>query len=266
MKRALVAIIFAVALFGGWWAYIRFRKSTGAHRIATTLHLNAKWWREHGKQEGDLLYVAIGDSAAQGVGASKPHRGYVGAIAKHIRNESGKSVRAVNLSVSGARLREALAVQLPQIVKLTPDIMTVAVGANDMADFDPKRFERELRTVLDSVPKHAIIGEVPCFFFGQPNKNARMANDIVHELADELGFRVAPVYESTRRQGVARTAFYHASPDYFHPNDRGHRVWADAFLPLVDKRLSSLLGPKHRQSTTGEATPVAEAVSDGGTA
>ncbi len=266
MKRALVAIVYAVALFGGWWAYIRIRKSRGAQRIAETLHLNAKWWREHGKREGELLYVAIGDSAAQGVGASKPHRGYVGAIAKHLRNASGKSVRAVNLSVSGARLREALAVQLPQIVSLKADVMTVAVGANDMADFEPKRFERELRSLLESVPKHAIIGEVPCFFIGQPNKNARMANDIVHELADQLGFRVAPIYETTRRQGVARTAFYHASADYFHPNDRGHRVWADAFLPLVDKRLSSLGEPTSRPSTTAEATPVAATASDGGTA
>jgi acyl-CoA thioesterase-1 len=28
--------------------------------------------------------------------------------------------------------------------------------------------------------------------------------------------------------------------DFFHPNDRGYRVWASAFLPLLDRAIAKL--------------------------
>ena len=33
-------------------------------------------------------------------------------------------------------------------------------------------------------------------------------------------------------------AIRNAAGDLFHPNDRGHRVWAEAFLPAVRARLA----------------------------
>ena len=42
-------------------------------------------WRGRGKaQAGSLLYVALGDSAALGIGASSPAAGYVGILADAI--------------------------------------------------------------------------------------------------------------------------------------------------------------------------------------
>ncbi len=41
----------------------------------------AYWSVPHGAT-GGLMYVASGDSAAQGVGASRPQRGYVGLLAR----------------------------------------------------------------------------------------------------------------------------------------------------------------------------------------
>ena len=51
---------------------------------------------------GVLRYVAIGDSAAQGIGASRPDRSYVGVLADDIHAATGRSVRVINLSISGA--------------------------------------------------------------------------------------------------------------------------------------------------------------------
>ena len=231
------AIVAAVIAGGGWlWVSLLLRrKRRGAERIANTLHLNAKWWREQGTRQGELLYLALGDSAAQSIGASKPHRGYVGKIATHLRQTTGRSVRVVNLSVSGARLREALATQVPQLASLDPDVVTVAIGANDIPTFNRVRFDKELRQLLDALPPHAIIGEVPCFFFGTAEKNARIANTLIHDAARERDLPVAPLYAATKRQGAARVTFNQASADFFHPNDRGYSVWASAFLPLVDE-------------------------------
>ena len=91
-----------------------------------------------------MLYVAIGDSAAQGIGASRPDRSYVGVLADDIRNLTGRSLRVVNLSVSGATTELAVLDQLPRLAKLSPDLVTVAIGANDIASWDPAVFERNV--------------------------------------------------------------------------------------------------------------------------
>lgn len=215
---------------------VQRRQANGAERLAKSLHLNARWWKEQGDRPGELLYVAIGDSAAQGVGASRPGRSYVGLVAKHLRDRTGRSVRVLNLSVSGARLREAIAAQLPALEGLEPDLMTVAIGANDIAAFDGARFARELAHIYDALPEHAVVSELPAFYLGEAERNVAMANRTVHELAARRGFDVAPLHSVTRRQGVARYALNQVSPDFFHPNDRGYRVWASAFLPIVDSR------------------------------
>jgi acyl-CoA thioesterase-1 len=230
-----VLIVLVVAALVSW-LLIRRRQAAGALRLAQTLHLNARWWKDQRKLAGELLYVAIGDSAAQGVGASNPGRSYVGLVAAHLRQRTGLTVRVVNLSVSGARLREAIAVQLPEFAKLAPDIVTAAIGANDIATFDEARFEHELTEVYDALPPGTIVGDVPAFYFGGAEKRVRVANSIVHRLAGERGFEVAPVYARTKRQGSARYALNQVAADFFHPNDRGYRVWASAFLPILDRR------------------------------
>jgi len=244
VKRIAIPIIAAVsALVSATWAAVsvfRRRRRTGSARLALTLPVHSAWWRDHAEREGELLYVAVGDSAAQGIGASKPHRGYVGTVASHLRKTTGKSVRVINLSVSGARLRETLDTQVPRLASLAPDVITVSIGANDIASFDAVRFDRELRKLADALPPHAIVADLPCFFFGEAEKRVRIANGIVHQVVGEHGFTLAPLYKATRRQGVARVALNQASADFFHPNDRGYRVWASAFVPLVDRAVEAL--------------------------
>ncbi len=228
-----IAALVLVALTGSTLVWRRQRG--GADRLARTLHLNARWWTEQRSEEGALLYVAIGDSAAQGVGASLPGRSYVGIVAEHLRRRTGRTVRVVNLSVSGARLREAIAHQVPQLRILSPDLVTVAIGSNDVRAFDHGRFEHELAEIFDALPSGSIVAEVPSFYLGASERNARLANLIVHRLAAERDLEVAPLHARTRRQGAAWYTLNQAAADFFHPNDRGYRVWASAFLPVIDR-------------------------------
>lgn len=230
----IVAGLSILAPLGVIAPLIMRRRRNGSTLIANTLHLNARWWKDEGTKAGDILYVALGDSAAQGVGASNPGRSYVGLVAEHLRRRTGRSVRVVNLSVSGARLRDAVGVQLPALRLLSPDVVTVAIGANDIASFDAARFEYELGDLFDALPVGAIVADVPTFYLGAAERNVRVANEIVRRLAAEHGLIVASVHAVTRQQGVARYAFNQVAADFFHPNDRGYRVWASAFLPRID--------------------------------
>lgn len=220
-------------------AYTR-RRDVGMTRMADAIPVHSKWWREQAKRDGELLFVAVGDSTAQGIGASRPGHSYVGMLARDLRSHSARSVRVVNLARSGARLREALAEQVPKLAELEPDLLTVAIGANDIADFDAVRFEREFDELCEALPKHAIVSEVPAFYFGKPARDAAWANRIIHRIAARHGLDVVELHAATLRQTGVWYALNQVAADFFHPNDRGYRVWADAFWPQVQARVESL--------------------------
>jgi acyl-CoA thioesterase-1 len=244
--RPAAVIASATAALGGLTAAAlvvprRFeaRRRRRAVSVNDTLPVNSAWWREHAQLDGDLLYVALGDSTAQGIGASRPINGYVGILADRIRALSGRSVRVVNLSVSGARVSDLVEYQLPRLAKLRPDVVTLAIGANDIAAFEPVAFEHDLRRILDAVPPTTVVADLPCFHFPASERKVRAANAIVHRLAAERDLRIAPLHRITRRQ-TPLLAITQAAADLFHPNDRGYRVWASAFLPFLPATVRAL--------------------------
>lgn len=242
-----VAAVGSLALLGASSLTARMlvvrRRTRGQVRLADMIPVHSAHWREQLRKKGDILYVAVGDSAAQGIGASRPERSYVGLLARVIRSHTGRTVRVINLSQSGARLREALEILLPRLETFRPDIITVAIGANDIGDFDPERFERELRTLYTALPSIAIVANLPSFYLGDAERRVRVANAIIERLAAEFGFAVAPLHRVTASRTVARTALRDVAADFFHPNDRGYAVWASAFEPLVISALRELPPP-----------------------
>jgi len=250
-SRTLVALLVSglgglAAVGGGLFgarAGVRGQRAA-AQRVVDMLPVNAQWWRERLQHEGQLTYLAIGDSAAQGVGATAPHRGYVGLLARRIRHRSRMTVRVVNLSVSGATTWGARKEQLPKLRGYSPDICTVSIGANDIADFHPDKFERNIREIYAAVPSHAIVAELPCMFVPDRERKVAVANEIVHRVADEFGLTVAPLHVITKRVGLRRT-FFNSYGDLFHPNDRGYEIWASAFEPAVDARVDTVAAIRH---------------------
>lgn len=225
-----------------WGGYLHRRRIRWNHILDKAKPVHAKWWRDYHHRKGELLYVALGDSTAQGIGASKPWRSYVGELARHISKTTGKSVRVVNLSVTATTVFETYRDQLPVLRNLEPDIVTVSVGANNMFDFDAQRFEKDLRRLYEGLPPHSIVSDLPSFLVLPAERNVIAANKIVHALAEEFGFSVAPLYSRTHRQGLW-AIITQMSGDLFHPNDRGYRVWASAFVPLLDTLLQRSESP-----------------------
>ncbi|MFF2052921.1 SGNH/GDSL hydrolase family protein [Leifsonia sp. NPDC058194] len=238
--RVVTTVGIAGAVAGGAayaWGRIQQKRASiaaGKVRLNEALPVHSKWWRDFAKGEGEILYVAIGDSAAQGIGASQPKNSYVGVIADHIHAATGRTVRTVNLSVSGATVALAVADQLPRFETLKPDIVTVSIGANDIAAFDPATFREGIRRVFAALPGDAVVADLPYFYLPWNEKKVAQANAILREEAASAGLEVAPLHESMKREGI-RGAFTQFAEDLFHPNDHGYRVWASAFLPAVTK-------------------------------
>jgi lysophospholipase L1-like esterase len=265
--ESVVSAVVPIALLTGLvlaaragWRRFRARLTENSLILNETLPVHSKWWRDHAKVRGELLYVALGDSAAQGIGASRPDHSYVGVLARLIRDTTARTVRVVNLSVSGATVGLAVQDQLPKLAKYRPDVMTVSIGANDIAKWDPDAFERGLRTILDAVPPHTLVADLPFFYFPQNERKVAVANEILRRLAAERGLTVVRLHHETRLRGFRRM-FTHFANDMFHPNDHGYRVWADAFRPALTASLLERfpIGPDVAEDVSGSVATVTEA-------
>ncbi|WP_344772826.1 SGNH/GDSL hydrolase family protein [Gryllotalpicola kribbensis] len=263
-SKALLALGVTAAVAGGgyaWYSWLMRRQVTWQRILADNIPVHSAYWRARREMPGDILYVAIGDSAAQGIGASRPARSYVGVIAKRVEKLSGKSVRVVNLGISGATLSTALEKELPRFARLKPGlladaIVTVSIGANDIASWDPERFSaqvEELFARLEQLAPHAIVADLPSFYFLPGERKATAGNRILRAAAARHGLRVVDLHDTMKHEGMRGVATQFAG-DLFHPNDRGYDVWANAFEPAVEDRLDEVLA--------AQASPVSS-TSDG---
>ena len=217
-------------------------------RVKRGVGVARRFWAQPQGPPGGLLYVALGDSAAQGVGASRPDRGYVGLLAERLGCTTGRPVQVVNLSSSGATIEDLLREQLPRLQRLQPDLVTVAIGGNDMFRADPVAFDACVDRLIAALPPQTVIADVPYFMHGHWERDARRAAATVTRVAAARGLPVVALHEALRREGWAAMASEFAA-DWFHPNDRGHRVWADAFWTTM--RASELMS----RLTSGRSAP-----------
>jgi acyl-CoA thioesterase-1 len=231
--RRLLAVGGALVAVGTVVALVQRRRLRWIRILTARIPAHHTHWQQRGRVDaGTVLYVALGDSAALGIGATAPDAGYVGIVADEIAALTGERVRVRNLSIDGATLAVCIRDELPRLAKLQPDICTLAIGANDVWTFEPGRFRREYEELCAALPPGSIVSELPSFSVVPVGRRVREANRIIHEVAARHGFPVAPLTATTSAGGLA-AALLGAAGDLFHPNDRGHRRWAAAFLPLV---------------------------------
>lgn len=189
------------------------------------------FWVDKSKEKGEITYLALGDSAAQGIGASSPMRGYVGLVAKRVEDKTGKRVRIVNLSVTGAKMDDYLKAQAPEIKKYKADIITIEIGANDVADYDAKSFRANFKKVMATLPEGTFVSNMP-LFNSRPGstENAKDASKIVEE---ELKSRQDLIFVDLQKQTEDNQSIFGFAPDLFHPNNLSYKNWADAFWTKI---------------------------------
>lgn len=183
---------------------------------------------------GSFALVALGDSSAQAIGASSPERGWVGLLAEHLRGVHGRPVHVVNLSRSGAVVADVLADQVPRLGEHRQDLVVVGIGGNDVIGrWDAGTFAAQVDGLVAALPRQTVVADVPYFMHGEWQRRAAAAAEIVRTAAARRGFRVARVHDAMRSHGWWAMAS-HYSADFFHPNDRGYAVWAQAFVTALD--------------------------------
>ncbi len=223
----MILLVFGVIVITEVLALVWLASSVGRYKA---------FWESKAKEGGEITYLALGDSAAQGIGASSPMKGYVGVIANRIAEKTGKSVKITNISKTGAKMSDYLQNQAPLVKKKRADIVTIEIGANDVASYDSKKFRDEFRKVLQTLPDGTFVSNMPLFNSrpGSTN-NAKLASKVIEE---ELKNYPKLVFVDLQKQTTENRSIFGFAPDLFHPNNLSYKNWADAFWieihPTID--------------------------------
>ncbi|HSX02242.1 MAG TPA: SGNH/GDSL hydrolase family protein [Candidatus Saccharimonadia bacterium] len=180
------------------------------------------------------LWVVLGDSMSQGIGAPAYDRGWVGQA--HARLAAvGRSYRLINLSVSGGRIQDVIDHQLPVLdqLGLRPDLITVMIGSNDLVQPGGRRhLLRRLDHLLMQLPHGAVVADI----FARPNippllapvLRYRAASRLLHRQAQQRGLKIADMGPAFALPWTGKLA-----ADRFHPNERGYAAIAAAFMAAI---------------------------------
>ena len=186
----------------------------------------AQAWRAHNlaalAADGPL-WVALGDSMTQGIGASAYDRGYVGQLAATLPH------RVVNLGVSGALVRDVLERQLPAMAALgaPPALVTLLIGSNDAMNARAReRLPQDFPRLLAALPPGTVVGTMPA-----PHSTARAINRMIDDAAGAHGLVLAEFRDPRMRQWRGKLA-----ADLFHPNDLGYTGMAAVFAEALARR------------------------------
>jgi lysophospholipase L1-like esterase len=193
-------------------------------------------WQEHNEQvmhAAGPLWVVLGDSTAQGLGAPSPDGGYVGQVLDALRRRTGLPWQVLNLSASGSLIRDVLNYQLPRL-PASADLVTCGIGVNDVLYTGPGKLFADLRALLAAVPDNTVVLDlpVPAGYAGLLGRASRpyltRINRTLHEAAAARGLPVAEVSAHFLPPWSGKFA-----SDCFHPSQDGYRDWTRALLAVL---------------------------------
>lgn len=195
----------------------------------------ARYWRrlrEGRVPDGAIRLVALGDSTFQALGASRPDRGTVGRIAKHIEQKTGRQVHIDNVSVTGAKAVDVVRDQLKRVDMNTADIVVIAVGANDaLKQSDIEVFEKSVRKIIDTVPADRTVMADVAMVRDRDAYQRILARhrDVAGVYRGDLAYGFRNIKRFRRLSGA----------DFFHPSNYGYELWFTCFQPALDELIEA---------------------------
>jgi len=190
-----------------------------------------------------FVYVAIGDSAAEGVGASCHERSYPGIIHTFLTKHY-QSVTFYNFGKRRSPASWVISEQLERAIELNPDLITLSVGANDIRVGNmPWKFEKDLRVlarelrsktsatiVINSIPDFSHVYFIPFFIRPLASRIIKKFNGVIEKVANDEGIVFVDLFHNTSIFAKYPEA---TAKDRFHPSDFGYALWANSILSIL---------------------------------
>jgi lysophospholipase L1-like esterase len=243
--------------------HIRFSEGSDYHRLQLSIdyRTRAQWTgpvpqaqrqelaRAHQRLErGEGLTLAVlGDSISSGANASAivhvpPYQpAYPQLLARRLQKETRGTISLYNLSKGGMRSawgRE----QCPRVIGVMPDLLIIAFGMNDASDGIPvEDFRQNIEAIIGTVRATLPDCEVIVVSGMMPNPEWHLSQPEVRQhMHEQLRALQGPGVafcdvNSIWSELVRRKGFFSLTGNGVnHPNDFGHRLYADCLYATFD--------------------------------
>lgn len=240
MEFAILTVIVAVCVLVAEVLYIAF----SGNRIARPTIPRDIQVFGNGRP---LRYAVMGDSTSISQGSDYEH-GYALSSARHMAKKH--TVSLLNTGVSGATAK-TMQQQLKSVVAFQPDIILLAIGANDATHFTrgasiKKSLDASIQSLRSQNPATIIIvtgspamDSVSRFpFLSKLIMRLRtyQVNKVFEQLIAEHDLIYAPIAKKTRKAFLADPTL--TAADKFHPNARGYALWIPVINAATDTALT----------------------------
>jgi lysophospholipase L1-like esterase len=193
-----------------------------------------------------LRYVVMGDSTAVSQGSAYSE-GYAVATAAYLAREH--TVQWTNVAVAGARANDVLQKQLPQAAARRPDVVLIAVGANDVTHLTKnsavygalavtiarlQAANSNVRIVLTGAPDMGAPPRLPQPLRWLAGRRTVSLNNKLQRLVHPPGVIFAPIAAKTGPAFRAHPKELFAA-DKFHPTAAGYRLWTPVLIDALQR-------------------------------
>jgi len=197
-------------------------------------------WNSAAARQNGPLWVALGDSSSQGIGADDPAESWVPRMVERLRRHTGESWRAINLSMTGAQFADIRDHQLPRLRQLEDAgsparLVTHLAGANDLlAPLTWASTRGTLQQVLAGLPDGAVVGRVGT---SSPLNGAmaRLITRLIEHHAAHRSFELFWPWAWPSRDGLAG--------DRWHPSPIGYGYMVELIWTPISRSLGLDVSP-----------------------
>ncbi len=193
------------------------------------------------KNKERFVYVAIGDSSVEGVGASHHTKSYPSLIFEKIKLTYPKG-EYHNLGKSGDRIEHVVKKQLPQVLELKPNLVTVSIGVNDirgrvkLSDFEKDLMylvstlqnKTDAKIIINNIPDFSALPTLPIYIRIASKILIHRFNRSIEKISDNLNITLVDIFKVSRYFCKQWKKFI--SNDGLHPSDAGYALWAETII------------------------------------
>jgi lysophospholipase L1-like esterase len=210
----------------------------------------------YGTSGSPLKFVVIGDSTSIGQGAPYPES--IGPkAAQHIAQTH--QVSYTNFGISGATAQTLVDRQLAKAVALKPDVVLIAIGANDATHLTKSASLRQsmnhitdslisancnVKIVLTGSPAMGSVKRFAWPLKQYMGLRQRQVNSAFTPIIASKQLTLAPVAAKTGKLFREHPEYFAA--DNFHPNAAGYAAWVPVINTALDQALANQ--PSHCQT------------------
>ncbi len=191
-----------------------------------------------------VRYLALGDSFTIGTGSSEKEA-FPSQLMSRLQAR-GQKVALLNVAVNGYSAKEVLERELPELARFKPNLVTLAIGANDIVrNRGPEEFRKNVKQIFAALaaakvpPSRVFVLPQPDWSkspvaeaFGDPVEllaKIKKYDAILSEEAKAAGARTVELFALMQDQAAKKMV----APDGLHPNAAAHAAWAERLEPLV---------------------------------